>query len=365
MVQQQRQVYNSTTNSYDTEYYTQQQTCFSCGGSGKYSCGGCHGRGEITCSWCQGSGRQRCSGCAGSGQKQCGHCGGTGLRHEVREIICHVTDRYSMVVDDQSEEVTARIRGLTLAQLCGLGKVTVDHPDRGPDYLERRYQWQVNIAEVWVGVGNREVVVTGFGENAEVHDFQNIAGLLLEGDLEELTAQVRREPKVSTKVSPQLRTAVARCLESEANVTIGTAKASDPKSLGALVQKQFAGALSPEYATTLTSSLRAALGRLYFPAMLWPAAAVMVIPAIVFLITQLTDWGARNVPASAAIGLLAGAVSWMITERLVRKGLTGEFGQDKAPMVERLLDAQGMAARWRWVGVVVAGGLVALMVYLV
>lgn len=363
-VQQQRQVFNSNTNSYDTEYYTQQQTCLSCGGSGKHICSGCGGDGETTCTWCQGSGRQRCSGCGGSGQKQCGNCSGTGQRHEIREIICHVTDRYNLVVDDSSEEVMTRLRGLTLAQLCELGTVTVDQPDRGADYLERRYQWTVNVAEVWVGVADREVVVTGFGANAQVHDFQNIAGLLLEGDLEQLTSQIGREPRVSTKLSPLLRTAVAQCLESEANITIGTARARDPKALKALMSKQFAGALSPEYAHTLASSLRTALGRLYFPAMLWPAAAVMVLPAVLFLISQLTEWGTRNVAPSAGIALLAGVVAWMITERAVRKRLTGGFGPVQAAIVERLLAAQGMVARWRWAGAVVAGGLVGLIIKL-
>ena len=90
----------------------------------------------------------------------------------------------------------------------------------------------------------------------------------------------------------------------------------------------------------------------------------MVLPAVLFLIFQLTDWGTRNVPASAGAALLVAAVTWMITERAVRKGLTSGLGADKAAIVERLLAAQGMVARWRWVGVAVAGGLVALMAYL-
>jgi hypothetical protein len=205
-------------------------------------------------------------------------------------------------------------------------------------------------------------VVTGFGENAVVHDFQNIAWLLLEGDLEQLKTQVGREPRVNTRISPELRTAVAQCLESEANITIGTARAVDPKALKALVNKQFAGALSPEYATTLIAALRTALGRLYFPAMLWPAAAVMVLPAVLFLIAQQFRPGTRNTPAFAAGALLTGAIVWMITEGRVRKGLTAGFGADKAAVVERLLDAQGMVTRWRWVGLLVAGGLVGAMV---
>jgi hypothetical protein len=353
-VQQSRQVYNSATNSYSTEYYTENQTCWGCSGKGSQTCMACGGNGQVTCSTCFGSGKERCGSCSGSGTITCSTCSGTGVRNETQTVSCAVTQRWQVVIEDPNDEVNARLRGLSLAQFAELGQVSVDQPDRGQDYLERRYRFLVDIAELTVGVAEREVELTGFGKEATVYDFKNIAGLLLQSDLAQLQGQVAKEPTFAMQRSPALKEAVKQCLDSEANAIVGQAQSNDPRALKALVDKQFAGALSVEYAKAASTALRTALDRLFFPAMLFPAASVALVPAVLFLLGQLTDWGVFNRTTSAAAAVATGVIVWVIVEREIRKEFTRAFGEVHAKLVDRLLGKRGVVGRWR-VAVGVAG----------
>ena len=354
MIHQSRQVYDSATNSYHTEYYTENQRCSSCGGQGSTTCTGCYGKGTVDCSICFGSGKERCTGCSGSGKITCSTCRGTGIKHETQTISCHVTHRWQVVIQDSNEEVNARLAKLELGPLAELGRISVDQPERGRDFVERRYRFSVDIAELSVGVVGREVELTGFGKTAKVYDFKNIAGILLQADLAELQAQLAREPRFAMQGSVPLTDAVKQCLDSEANAIVGEVESNDPRALKALVEKQFAGALSVEYAKAASAALRTSLHRLFFPAVLFYAGSVALLPTVVFLLAQLTDWGITNRVASAAAGLAVGLVAWIVVERTTRKGFTEAFGASHARTVDRLLGKRGVLGRWR-VGVGLVG----------
>lgn len=208
MVQQSRQVYNSATNSYQTEYYNEYQSCTGCGGSGRYTCGGCGGSGRTTCSICFGSGKERCGPCGGSGTITCSTCSGTGTRNETQTVSCSVAHRWQVIISDPNTEVNSRLGRLNLGELAHLGQVSVDQPEWGREFLERRYRFTVDIAELTVGVAEQQVELTGFGKEAKVYDFKNIAGLLLQADLTRLQGEVAKEPKFAMQRSPALKEAV-------------------------------------------------------------------------------------------------------------------------------------------------------------
>ncbi|MEO8479057.1 MAG: hypothetical protein ABI542_05430 [Gemmatimonadota bacterium] len=285
MVQRSRQVLNSS-NNYQTEHYSAQEICASCGGGGRHACSICGGSGLRSCSQCHASGRERCSQCAGAGAVRCTKCAGSGQRHEIERVICTVAHKFEVVSADPSSVVGDRLATLSLAELTALGTVTVHPPARQPNNLERRYSVDVDIAELTVRVAGREIALTGFGREALVHDFQNLIVLLLEDDLHQLTSALSTGSGVSPVQPAALRNAVAQCLESEANIYVAAAKAQDPEYLTHLVQKQFAGAMSTEYALGLHVAIRAAVGRLYTSAMLVPGVVVVLLPPLIYLLLR-------------------------------------------------------------------------------
>ena len=353
-----QQQWDGAANAFVTTYVPVNRPCLSCSGSGSLHCTACT-FGQSQCGACTGKRTVSCKMCAGAGSFNCAACEATGVQHEWAAITASVTCQ---------EELTFGVLDATLEALIRQRIATADLPAYG-SYLEAhhivdgatlgsRYQLRIDVAYARLHACARHFALYALGPRAQVLDFVNIAGHLLEDDLVTLERAAAPAPIWSRQRDGALLSALKQFIASELNLLIaeqlGAQKAGTQAA--AQVEAHFKNMVDAAYVQRATVALRQGFGRLYGSDLLRPALWVVggagVVAAIVFAFGP-ARYGVWNCASWAALG---GAASWIGVEMFSLGRIMRSFPEQISARLHAQIKAGGSVMTWR---VAVAAGVMA------
>ena len=335
--------HDAVTNT--TQYRTVQDrvTC-SCSG-GRVTCSGCCGSGATTCMGCGGDGQINCSRCNARGADTCGACTGTGMHFQVIQLSCAISE--SLVISPRtSEPDVLNVLGklTTMEALLGYSLTSRAIAETNADTMRRDTIATTPVTTINIAVGETMARIRGFGPAQDVHDFGNIAGLLLTDDLELLEAALPATRAFPPNATPEVKSALANVLASEVNVAIAGKAASKDKTA---LTRELRGVVSDDFVVRVTRAMRQGIGRVYWSSMLRGPVALLAIPLVQFLVQFLVrgqDPGNQTM-AMFGVMLLAfggaiGAHIWcvLLVQRCIRP--------DGIPKMSSVIDRLGLTTAW-------------------
>ena len=339
------------------------RSCFC--NAGYNSCNFCLSSGKVQCHTCSGSGSNRCSTCGATGKTPCNDCAATGTQHTLGYIESTVSTSESLELHHDEPAVVALMKPrLTIAGLAQQTRLTaVRHTPNGAR-IDSRYQTDLAVTKGNITAAGMAFSIFGFGAQNDIFDYQNIAGKLLQTDVERLDAAISQTSAWRIRGGDDVLQATSAFVESELNLLIaenvaGT-KASDTASAAATVESQFKGLVDQAYVTHATEVFKRALGRLYQPHMVEPGLYCTGIAVLVSAAVYGFRWPDRA--WALPLGLAAGAVGWACIEFSNRRRIARLFPGATGPRILKQVDASGLPARLRWVAlsVALAGSLAAM-----
>lgn len=352
-----KQSWNSHTNSYDTTYETIRHSCGHCSGSGKGNCYSCDYGGKIPCKWCAGEGRLNCKNCAASGCIDCSDCLASGIQHvwgtvEVEithvEVLSILTENSNLrrIVEDKIPRKDLPAFGCLLA---------VTH-QVNTCHLETQHRLRLDVQQARIFVCGNTFDFLGFGPEAKVFSFENIAGHMLAKDLEALQESVHGWTVWRHHRRTDLLGVTAYFLQSELNMLIAERVGdlnSTPETAAANIELHYKGLVDSTYVRHATTALRAALDRLYGSELFRPAAILCGLTALVASLLLVVGWPAGGRWSAAQWSLGGGVLTWCVLEWLIRRRIAHHFGTNYGSRVLGLLKVNGSIKRWR-VGMLLA-----------
>lgn len=342
--QQQRSVYDSSTQSYRIEYYWEPRSCYSCGSRGRVSCS-CF-NGKVSCSYCFGSGNNTCNQCSGRGQIYCSACAGSGWRHQTATLTCTVKTQFTLQASTSSDEARARLQSLrTLDELCSLTRVTQGKAEIDAANLTRHFAADMELTFTSFEAAGRTFDILCYGAQAQVYDFKNIVGSLLQGDLDQLQSLLQAGSLLPWQQPPELADALANFLRSEVNQQICEIAGAETSALHQFAEQRFKGAVSNDYAERSAQAGRQAVHRLLGSEMYVALAITACLPAAVAAVFRFLPfpWQQYSWLAILASGLAAG----FLTERRALGRLKLRFDAAVADRVIALVHATHSLWWWR------------------
>lgn len=327
-------------------------SCPNCGGSGKLTCSTCGGSKEVQCDKCQASGEILCGTCNGNGQLNCNACGATGTRHAIAQLNCAIDARFSVEAETSVDEVRKRLRSLQdVAAIAALASVSRTSQAPENAVVVNTYAAEIPVTTVDIEVAGTCIEVLGYGSLAQVEDFKNIVGALLEDDLVALESTLRRAPVIVFQANNEIEAALSKVLESEINSRIVAESSRPAVELKVLIQHEFSNAISEEYATRAVLAIKRAMRSLYRGHGLVGTAlsicTTIILLAIVHYLLKMNEFP-RLLAFSGclAAGLFAGwSYEWRTLSQLRIRFV--------APLGERLvalLKATRSILTWRKIG---------------
>jgi hypothetical protein len=339
----QESYHDPVTNT--TQYRTVQDrvTC-SCSG-GRVTCSGCGGSGTNTCMGCGGDGQINCSRCNARGVETCGACTGTGRHFQVIQLSCAISE--SLVISPRtSESDVLNVLGklTTMEALLGYSLTSRAIAEANADTMRRDTIATTPVTTISIAVGQKMARIRGFGPAQDVHDFGNIAGLLLTGDLELLEAALPATRAFPPSATPDMKSALASVLASEVNVAIAEKAASKDKSA---LTRELRGVVSDEFVARAARAMRQGIGRVYWSSMLRGPAALLAIPLLQFLVQFLVRGQDTGNQTMAMFGVLLlafggaiGAHIWcvLLVQQCIRP--------DGIPKMSGVINKLGLTTAW-------------------
>ncbi|MFW9617446.1 hypothetical protein [Aquabacterium sp.] len=359
--------WSHTSNSYVTTYRTVHHNCSACYGSGQTTCHSCGYDGKISCGVCSGQGHINCMRCNTTGQVDCSACLASGIQHvwgTVKATVAH-DEQLSIATDNATVQQLIETR-LPRENLPEFGALThVEHRPQG-SWLSTQHTVQLDVREANVQASGETFVLYGFGPDAKVFSFENIAGHMLTEDLERLEACVSQASKWRRQKGSDLLDTTADFLRSELNLLLAEKVAdhsASPDAAAQAVEAHFTGLVDASYVSRATQALRGALARLYGTELLEPAASLCGLSALAAGVQY--GFGFHNGHAGVAVltSLLGGAVAWFGLEWLTRRRIARRFEADFGKRVVQQLAANGSIKRWRMGvgGALLAANVLAIM----
>ena len=335
--------HDAVTNT--TQYRTVQDrvTC-ACSG-GRVTCSGCGGGGTNACMGCSGDGQINCSRCNARGAETCGACTGTGRHFQVIQLSCAIGE--ALVISPRtSEPDVLNVLGklTTMEALLGYSLTSRAIAETNADTLHRDTIATTPVTTINIAVGEKVARIRGFGPAQDVHDFGNIAGLLLTGDLERLEAALPATRAFPPRTTPEMEGALSSVLASEVNVAIAQHAAKKDKSA---LTREFRGVVSDAFVERAALAIRQGIGRVYWSSMLRGPAALLAIPLIQFLVQFLVRGQDPNSQTTAMFGLMLlafggaiGAHLWCV--RLVQRRIR----PNGVPKMIGVINRLGLTTQW-------------------
>lgn len=353
--------WNPNTNAYEYVSTSYWGNCDSCSGSGRKTCYSCDHAGQIRCNGCGGDGRVTCIPCGASGKVNCGPCAATGRQHEYGRVVAHVDLAEALAVDDADPEVEALIRSkIDIGQLPEFGELLALEHDVLPGAVQSTYRIRLDVHQALLDARGAQFRVHGFGPEPTVFDFQNIAGHLLEGDLNTFEASVQAPVRFG-KRQVRLLELTAGFLRSELNMLIAE-KVTDTKAApdaAAAVESHFKALVGPRYIERAADALSTALRRVYGAELGEPAIYLCGTTALGAAAMAAFGWPHAHWLPNSALAAAAGACAWIVVEWGTRRRIAAGFEPALASRVLNQVRLGGSVRRWR-VGMAFAGVLAAL-----
>jgi hypothetical protein len=352
--------WNSSTGAYEYVSTSFWGNCDACNGSGRKTCYSCDHAGQVGCYGCGGKGRVTCIPCGASGKVNCGPCAATGRQHEYGRVVAHVDLAEALAIDEAPPEVEALIRSkIDIDQLPEFGELMALEHQALPGTVRSTYRIRLDVREALLEARGAQFKVHGFGPESTVFDFQNIAGHLLEGDLDTFEASVQA-PVHFGKRQARLLELTADFLRSELNMLIAE-KVADAKAApeAAAVEAHFKALVGPRYIERAASALSTALRRLYGAELGEPAVYLCGITALGAAAMAAFGWPYAHWLPNSALVVGTAACAWFMVEWSTRRRITAGFEPALASRVLKQVRLGGSVRRWR-VGMACAGVLAAL-----
>lgn len=353
------------------------RSCGSCSGQGvqyfmndkgqmqPHACSGCYSSGEVRCNYCDG-GYTRCNSCSGQGSLQCPSCAGTlrigcspcvstGYQHAYSYINTEVFTASEITGLQAMDEVFEKnLRDLDIKNLPSLGSHAVlKHQHQGLQ-LRTRYRLSIPQQRLQLQALNQPFVIRGYGPQATIFDYPQIASTLLQADLQALqqALQPGQDPD-------QALSALQRFTESEVNLviaesiteTLGSAASGPAKSASDDAQAQAAravwrtyrGLVSRQYINQSAQAFTQALGHIYTDQATRPVLAFgglsMLLGVIFALWGSHWHWLVMAAPAGAIMSLV-----WWVFEQVTQHQLAARF-QGELPARIRAISRQSPGVR--------------------
>lgn len=358
------QTWSSSSNSYVTTYQTVYHHCSACGSSGRTTCHQCGYDGKISCSGCYGKGHIDCGRCGTTGRIDCGTCLASGIEHVRGTVVAEVVhgEALSVATPDDTLRTLVETR-LPREDLPAFGELLdVLHTVLGQS-VETRHRLRLDVRRASLRARDDDFVLYGFGPEARVFSFDNIAGHLLTDDLEALEACVASASPWRRHQGSDLLDTTADFLRSELNMLIAErvadAKAS-PEDAAAAVETHFKGLVDQTYVARATTALRTALARLYGSELTEPAAYLCGLTALAAGALYGTGWPAAGALQPVLWSVSGAAAIWLVLEWLTRRRIARRFEAGFGRRVLDQLKANGSVKRWR-IGLAVAAPLAAVL----
>lgn len=345
------QRWNSSTNSYDTDYHNEQRYCGPCSSSGYLPCYSCEYDGKVSCTACFGKGRLACGPCAATGLVDCGPCLASGIQHVWGTIEASVEHEERLSISHGDEALRHLVQDrLLLADLPGLGALLNVQHTVGAGTLRSEHRLRLDVQRACIGALDERFVIHGFGPQPMVYSFENIAGRLLTEDLQALELAVAGSSRWRRQRGSVLLDTMAAFLRSELNMLIAE-RVSDlkvtPQQAAAQVQHHFRSLVDSTYVERATTALRGALARLYGAELMEPAAYLCALTVLAAGVFFGLGWPAPSPWAAGAYALGGALLGWGALEWLMRRRISRHFTPAFAARVLSQLAANGSRRRWR------------------
>jgi hypothetical protein len=233
--------------------------------------------------------------------------------------------------------------------MLGFGDVRRGECSLAATSVTRRFTADVLLTTTGLQCDGHKLTLYGYGRAANVLDFHNIVGVLLESDLEDLeSALSARWGWLPFHKKQGLRPSLARMIESEAHQVICKSEEARDKLIAN-------GIVSADHCTRTFKGLRKGMGRLYRPAALLLTCALAILVMSFEIALFYFGHHLRSTPQVILflVALLAAAIA-AGGERLIQKRVTSVFPKDQQAGALVLLKSTGAIPRWRIALVIVA-----------
>ena len=348
---------------YRGEYRNNQSVqvhCHSCNGPGRQTCYGCSSTGQVTCRDCHGGGKVTCRRCHGSAQIDCDYCAATGWCHRYGRIHTRVSmSSYVIDITALDEAGAAELNAIALDRLPTLGQVVGrQHVVQGHQ-VQSRYQVHMPQQKAHLRAADRDFTVYGFGPLAAVFNFQNIAGHLLQGDLQVLQSALQNAKNSPLSQSAMLLPALGDFTRSELNLVIAEeiSEAKDENHVMSSVEERYSGLVTKDYVQEASTAFRLALSRIYSSQVREPALASIGIAFLASGLLTYTGWPSGHWLVSVLVALMVCSALWLGAEVYVHRSIATHF---EGPLGQRILDicrrtpAVRRWSRGTWITVTIA-----------
>lgn len=348
------QRWDAPANAYVTTYVPAIRPCLTCSGAGTTHCTACT-FGQAQCGTCVGKRTVTCKGCGGAGCFDCTACEATGVQHEAASVTAtvQVHEELTFAKTDATLETLIRER-IAPADLPTFGSYLGAHNVIEGTALGTRYELRIDALHANLHAAARHFSVYGLGPKAQVLDFVNIAGHLLEDDL--VTLELAAQP-VSLWSRPRdsaLLDALKLFVASELNLLI--AEQLGMQKAASAVEAHFKNMVDAAYVARATIALRRGFNGLYGADLLRPALWVVggagVVSALVYTFGP-QQYGPWNCTGWAA---LAGAAGWIGVEMMSLSRIMRSFPEQIGARLHSQIKAGGSVTKWR---AAVAAGVIA------
>lgn len=368
IVHRQEKEWDAATHTGRTRNVPYKEMCGGCGGSGSVACARCGGDRQLTCSRCSGERTIPCLACRGAGKQDCMACGATGKHHHTCRLVCTVAEAFEVLPRTSESGIADVLKSLgNIGDVLAYADECRSTAETNATTLDRETVASVPVTSIVVAIGARRTQVHGFGAQQDIHDYGNIAGILLTDDLDALEAALPETRALLPKSTPALEAALAPVLASEVNIAI----AGNPGAKGmAIVQRDFQSLLSDRYMARASASLSRAVRLAYWSAMLRGPIAVLGMPLLQVPVGLLLSGQAEPARLSAMAGVMLLAFGGVIlAHMLVVRTLQARLAPSGTPKLSRIVERQGLLRAWligAGIGVVFAAmalaGLTGLLV---
>lgn len=314
-----------------TQYYnnqTQYVTCQSCYGSGATSCYSCNSSGRVACNNCAGRGDLQCPSCAGTMRVMCSPCSGAGWFNECGhfdiEIESNRHNHESQAIDQHSANLMVQI---AIEDLPQYGERVHCAHDVNGTLIRTSYKFQIPHQKAELQAAQQRFTIYGFGAEARVFDYQNIAGHMLQGDL-----NVLRQSLVSYKRSQfggqaDVLDALADFTRSELNMVIAEelTGAKPSADLHQAVEAKFGGMVSSDYIASASQSFKSAISQVYRARVNQPTFSLIGIALMLSAMLGILRLPTPNWIATGMLTFIICGVLWVLAETHAQSSIARHF----------------------------------------
>jgi hypothetical protein len=345
-------------NAFVTVRVPVNRPCLTCSGSGATHCTACT-FGQAQCGACAGKRTVTCKGCAGAGCFDCAACEATGVQHEWAGVTATVGALEELTFGEVAPALQALIRArIDPGALPAYGSHLRSHHVVDKQALGSRYELRIDALYARLQAAARHFSIYALGPRAEVLDFVNIAGHLLEDDLVTLEQAAAPLAPWARPRDGKLLDALQKFIASELNLLIAEQLGAQAGAwqTAAAVEAHFNSMVDAAYVQRASVALRLGFDGLYGADMLrpalWLSGGAAVLATLVYAFGP-ARYGLWNCTGWA---MLAAAPVWAAVEALAFRRIKQHFPAQIGARLHTRIKAGGGVVRWR---VAVAGAVLA------